>query len=74
MKKYLEFCKTFGFKQMIQSPTRKLITTFSPIDHILTNTNGKVAQCRLINVELSGHQMIFPRRKAKKEKVCMHKH
>ena len=40
-KKYLEFCKTFGFKQTIQSPTRVTHSTSSLIDHILTNTNKK---------------------------------
>ena len=40
-KKYLEFCKTFGFKQTIQSPNRVTHSTSSLIDHILTNTNKK---------------------------------
>ena len=40
---------------------------------MLTNTNEKIAQCGLINVELSNHQMIFCTRKTKKEKVGIHK-
>ena len=36
-KKYLEFCKTFESKQIIQSPTRVKHSTSSLIDHILTN-------------------------------------
>ena len=36
-KKYLEFCKTFGLKQLIKSPTRVTL-----IDLILTNTNEKI--------------------------------
>ena len=68
-KKYLEFCKIFGFKQIVQSPTRITLTTSSLIDHILTNTNEKTAQCRqLINVRLSDHQMIFCTKKQKKRK------
>ena len=41
VKKYLEFCKAFGFKQIIQSPTRVTLSTSSLIDHILTNNNEK---------------------------------
>ena len=72
-KKYLEFCKNFGFKQMIQSPTRVTHSTSFLIDHILTNSNEKIAQCGLINVGLSDYQMIFCTRKTKKEKVGVHK-
>ena len=73
VKKYFEFRKAFGFKQIIQSPTRTILNTSSLIDHVLTNTNEKKAQCGLINVELSDHQMIFHTRKTKKEKVGVHK-
>ena len=73
-KKYLEFWKTFGFKQLIQSLTRVTLSTSSSlIDHMLINTNEKIAQCKLINVGLSDHQMIFCIRKTKKEKVGIHK-
>ena len=65
-KKYLELCKTFGFKQILKSPTRVTLSTSSLIDHILKNTNEKIAQCGLINVGLSDHQMIFCTRKTKK--------
>ena len=40
-KKYLEFCKTFGFKQLIKAPTRVTPNTSTLIDHILTNKNKK---------------------------------
>ena len=65
-KRYLELCKTFGFKQILKSPTRVTLSTSSLIDHILKNTNEKIAQCGLINVGLSDHQMIFCTRKTKK--------
>ena len=65
-KKYLEFCKTFGLKQIIKSPTRVTPNISTLIDHILTNTNEKITQCGLINIELSDHQMIFCTRKIKK--------
>ena len=48
-KKYPEFCKTFGPKQLIKSPTR---VTPKP-------SNEKITQCEQINIGLSDHQMIF---------------
>ena len=65
-KKYLEFCKTFGLKQIIKSPTRVTPNISTLIDHILTNANEKITQCGLINIELSDHQMTFCTRKIKK--------
>ena len=67
-KKYLEFCKTFGLKELIKSPTRVTPSTSTLIDHILTNTNEEITQCGLINIGLSNHQMIFVREKLKKTK------
>ena len=68
-KKYLEFCKTFGLKQLIKSPTRVTHNTSTLINHILTNTNEKITQSGLIKIGLSDHQMIFYARIIKKEKV-----
>ena len=62
-KKYLEFCKTFGLKQLIKSPTRVTPNTSILIDHILTNTNEKITKCGIINIGLADHQMIFCTRK-----------
>ena len=40
IKKYLEFCKTFGLKQIIQSPARVRPNSSTLIDHIShTNKN-----------------------------------
>ena len=72
-KKYLEFCKSFGRKQLIKSPTSVTHNTSTLIDYILTNTDKKNTQCGLINFGLSAHQMIFCTRKIKKEKVGSHK-
>ena len=59
-KRYLEFCKTFGFKQLIATIANQSSTQhISLIDHILTNTNEKIAQFELINVGLSDHQMFI---------------
>ena len=72
-KKYPEFCKIFGLKQLIKSPTRVTPNTSNLIDHILTNTNEIITQCGIINIGLSDHQMIFCTRKIKEEKVGGHK-
>ena len=72
-KKHLEFCKTFGLKQLIKSPTRVTPNTSTLINHILTNRNKKNTQCGIINIGLSNHQMIFCNRKIKKDKVGGHK-
>ena len=39
IKKYTEFCSTYGFKQLIKGPTRTTRSTSTLIDHILTNTD-----------------------------------
>ena len=72
-KKYLKFCKIFGLKQLIKSPTRVTPNTSTLIDYILTNTNEKITQCGLIDIGLSDHQIIFCKRKIKKEKEGGHK-
>ena len=54
-KKHLEFCKTFGLKQLIKSPTRVTPNTSILIDHILTNTNEKITKCGTINIGLADH-------------------
>ena len=51
----------------MQSPTRVTQNTSTLIDHILTNTFEKTAQCGIINIVLSNHQMIFCTRKTKKK-------
>ena len=66
-RKYLEFCKSFGLKLLINSSTRVEPNTSILIDHILTNTNVKITQCGLINIRLSDHQMIFIRENKKRK-------
>ena len=64
-KKHLEFCKTFGLKQLIKSPTRVTPNTSTLMDHILTNMNERNTLCGLTNIGLSDHQIIFLREKLK---------
>ena len=40
-KKYLEFCRTFGLKQLIKLPARVTPNTPTLTDNTLTNTNEK---------------------------------
>ena len=66
-KKYLEFCKIFGLKQLIKSAIRITPNTSTLVDQILTNTNEQIIQCGLINNALSDHQMTFCSRKKKRK-------
>ena len=72
-KKYLEFCKTFGLKQWINSQTRVTPKTSTYIDHLLTNANEKITQRGIINIGSSDHQMIFCTRKIKRDKLSENK-
>ena len=44
IKKHTEFCSTYGFKQLIKSPTRITRSTSTLNDHILTNTHEFISQ------------------------------
>ena len=66
-KKYFEFCNTFGFKQIIQSLTSVTQSTSSLIDHILINTNEKIAQFGQISDRLSDFQKNKKQKKTKKK-------
>ena len=39
IKKYTEFCSTYGFNKLLKGPTRTTRSTSTLIDHILTNTH-----------------------------------
>ena len=66
IKKYKEFCCTFGLKQIIQHPTRITCNTSTLLDHILSNSDDKVIQHGIIDVGLSDHQLIYFTRKSDK--------
>ena len=72
-KKYIEFCQTFGLKQLIRSPTRITCNTSTLLDHIITNTSEKVSQRGTIDMASSDHQLIFCTRKIRKQKYNSHK-
>ena len=72
-KKYIEFCQTYGLKQLIRSPTRITCHTSTLLDHIITNTSEKVSLSGTIDIALSDHQLIFCTRKIRKQKYNSHK-
>ena len=72
MSKYKELCQTFSLKEIIQEPTRVTSTTFSLLDHILTNAGWKISQKGVIDVGLSDHQLIYCTRKILRTKFNMH--
>ena len=70
--KYKELCQTFSLKEIIQEPTRVTSTTFSLLDHILTNAGWKISQKGVIDVGLSDHQLIYCTRTILRTKFNMH--
>ena len=71
IKKYNEFCLKYGFKQLINCPTRITCNTSTLTDHILTNAQDKIPG--VINTAISGHNMIYCTRKIGKTKYNKHK-
>ena len=55
IKMYREFCSQHGLKQLITSLTRATETSSSLLDHILTNTDERISQSGVADVELSDH-------------------
>ena len=55
-KRYLEFYQNFGFKQIIQSPTRVMHNTTTLLNYILTNTFEKMVKCGIINIGMSDQE------------------
>ena len=70
--KYQEFCQIFSLKQLIIFPTRVTCSGSSLIDHILTNSTGKIFQSGIIDCGMSYHQLIFCTRKVKQAKFDKH--
>ena len=59
----------FGLKQLIKTPTSVTCDTPTIIDHILTNSHGKISQSGVIDYGISDHNMIFCTRKITKIKT-----
>ena len=68
IKKYNEFCSIYGFKQLINCPTRITCNTSTLIDHILTNLQNSISQSGVIDTAMSDYIMIYCTRKILKAK------
>ena len=73
IKKYKEFCSIYGFKQLINCPTKTTFNTSTLIDHILTNAQDNISQSGVIDIAISDHSMIYCNRKILKTKYNKHK-
>ena len=73
IKKYTEFCSTYGFKQLIKGSTRATCSTSTLIDHILTNTQEYISQSGIIDTAVSDHSMVYFTRKISRAKYNKHK-
>ena len=73
IKKNNEFCSIYGFKQLINCPTRTTCNTSTLIDHILTNTHDNISQSGIINTAISDHNMIYCTRKILKKRYNKYK-
>ena len=70
--RYLRLLKTNKFKQLINTPTRETKSSSSLIDHIWTNSSGKVSQSGVIESGVSDHFIIFCTRKITREHIGKH--
>ena len=63
----------FGLKQLTDVPTRVTCSSSTIIDHILASFPNRVLQQGVIDVGLSGHQIIYCTRKISRIKTGTHK-
>ena len=68
VKNYFDFCKMFGLKQLIESPTRITCSIPFIMDHILASFLDRVTQRGILNFALSDHQLIYCTRKITRKK------
>ena len=70
---YNGFCKTNDMLQIITSYTHVTKTSYSLIDHILTNSQDRISQSGVIGTTFSDHFSIFCTRKITRNKPNKHK-
>ena len=73
IKTYMEFCSIYGFKQLINCPTRITCNTSTLIEHIVTNSQDNISHSGVIDTALSDQNMIYCTRKILKAKYNKHK-
>ena len=73
IKKYNKFCSRYGFKQLINCPTRITCNTSTLTGHVLTNVHDNISHSGVINTAISDHNLIYCTRKILKTKYDKHK-
>ena len=71
-KKYHEYCTLFGLKQLIKCPTRTTCNSSFILDLVLASFPDRVSQSGVIDVGISGHQLIYCTRKTVRIKSYCH--
>ena len=71
--KYANMLHVFGYKHLIDTPTRITPTTKSALDHIIRNFDNMISQNGVITIGLSDHLFTYCTRKSPKEIFNNHK-
>ena len=58
-----ELCDSFGFKQLIDKPTKETIKTKTLIDNAATTQPGSIAETGICKVCVSDHYLVYCVRK-----------
>ena len=53
----------FGFRQMINEPTRETLDISTLIDHVATNTSANIVDSGVLKISLSDHYLVYCIRK-----------
>ena len=70
---YKLFCQRYSLEQIIKHETRTTCSSCTLIDHILTNSKGKISQSGVIDIGISDHQLISLTQKLHRMKSNTHK-
>ena len=56
---YKLFCQRYSLEQIIKHGTRTTCSSFTLIDHVLTNPREKISQSGVVDIGISDHQLIY---------------
>ena len=68
-----EFCTFLRLKQLMKVPARTATSISTIIDHVLARYLERVTQCRVIDISLSAHDVIYCLRKVSRITRVSHK-
>ena len=71
-KEYLDFGYSYSLQQLTSVPTRITENIGILIDHVLRNSPHKITKSRMIELNLSDHELIYCTRKTTKFKTNKH--